>query len=97
MPRSKLEINIDILKVLANKGPLILTHVTYATSLNYNVVKEYLGFLVKQGLAEAQNVSKQRVVYLATEKGLKVLEYLRELRQVLPIVEEAQDNTPSID
>ena len=91
MRRSKLEMYVDILKVLAQRGPLKLTHVMYKANVNCSVLKEYLDFLIKQGLVEERIVGKQRVVYAATQRGVMVLKYFRELRQALPIVEEARN------
>jgi len=44
MRRSKLEMYIDILKVLAHRGPLKLTHIMYKANVNCSVLKEYLDF-----------------------------------------------------
>ena len=91
MRRSKLEMYVDIIKVLAQRGPLKLTHVMYKANVNCSLLKEYLDFLIKQGLVEERTVGKQRVVYAATQRGVMVLKYFRELRQALPIVEEARN------
>jgi predicted transcriptional regulator len=89
MRRSKLEMYVDILKVLAHRGPLKLTHVMYKANVNCSVLKEYMEFLIKQGLVEERTIGKRRVVYAITQRGVTVLRYFRELKQVLPIVEEA--------
>ena len=88
MRRSKLEMYIDILKVLAQRGPLKLTHVMYKANVNCSVLKEYMDFLIKQSLVEERTVGKSRVVYAVTQRGITVLKYFKELKQVLPIVEE---------
>ena len=93
MRRSKLEMYVDILKVLAHRGPLKLTHIMYKSNVNCCVLKEYLEFLIKQGLIEERAVGKERVVYAVTQRGITVLKYFKELKQVLPIVEEAQSHT----
>jgi predicted transcriptional regulator len=80
---------IDILKVLAHRGPLKLTHVMYKANVNCSVLKEYMDFLLKQGLVEERTIGKRRVVYAITQRGITVLKYFRELKLVLPIVEEA--------
>ena len=82
---------VDILKVLAHRGPLKLTHIMYKANVNCKVLKEYLDFLVGQGLVEERIVGKRRVVYTITQRGVTVLKYFRELEQVLPIVEEARN------
>ena len=89
--RSKLEMYVDILTVLAHRGPLKLTHVMYKANVNCSVLKEYLDFLIKQGLVEERTVGKRRVVYAVTQRGITVLKYFKELKQVLPIVEEARN------
>jgi predicted transcriptional regulator len=92
--RSKLEMYVDILTVLAQRGPLKLTHIMYKANVNCSVLKEYLDFLLKQGLIEERNVGKQRIVFAVTQRGITVLKYFRELKQVLPIVEEARSQVP---
>jgi predicted transcriptional regulator len=94
MRRSKLEMYVDILKVLAHRGPLKLTHIMYKANVNCSVLKEYLDFLIKQGLVEERVVGRRRVVYATTERGITVLKYFRELKEVLPIVEEARNQLP---
>ncbi len=91
MRRSKLEMYIDILSVLAHKGPLKLTHVMYKSNVNCGVLKECLDFLLKQGLVEERTLRKERVVYAVTQRGITVLKYFKELKQVLPIIEEARN------
>ena len=85
---------VDILSVLAHRGPLKLTHVMYKSNVNCSVLSEYLEFLLKQGLVEERNVKKNRTVYAVTQRGLTVLKLFRELKQVLPIVEEDKRQTP---
>lgn len=94
MRRSKLEMYIDILTVLAHRGPLKLTHVMYKANVNCSVLKEYLEFLLKQCLIEERIVGKARTVFAITPRGILVLKYFKELKQVLPIVEEARSQAP---
>jgi predicted transcriptional regulator len=79
---------IDILRVLAHRGPLKLTHIMYKANVNCNVLKNYVRFLISQGLVEERIAGKERRVYAVTQRGITVLKYFRELRQVLPIIEE---------
>jgi predicted transcriptional regulator len=83
---------VDILKVLARSGPLKLTHIMYKANVNCSVLKEYLDFLIAQNLVEEKTVGKKRIVYAITERGITVLKYFRELKSVLPIIEEARTN-----
>ncbi|MCK4669508.1 transcriptional regulator [Candidatus Bathyarchaeota archaeon] len=94
MRRSKLEMYIDILKVLAHRGPLKLTHIMYKANVNCSVLKQYLDFLIKQNLVEERMAGKRRVVYAITQRGITVLKHFRELKQVLPIVEESRNRMP---
>jgi predicted transcriptional regulator len=92
--RSKLEMYVDILTVLSHRGPLKLTHVMYKANVNCSVLKEYLDFLMKQGLVEERTVGKRRLVFAVTQRGIMVLKYFKELKEVLPIVEEARSQVP---
>lgn len=47
MKRSKLEMYMDILNVLAHCDPLKLTHIMYKANVNCNILKEYLDFLIR--------------------------------------------------
>ena len=94
MRRSKLEMYVDILKVLARHGPLKLTHIMYKANVNCSVLKEYLDFLIKQNLIEERTVRKKRIVYALTDRGITVLKYFRELKGVLPILEEGRSPQP---
>ena len=86
---------IDILKVLAQRGPLKLTHIMYKANVNCSVLKEYLDFLLKQGLVEERMAGKNKTVFAITQRGITVLKYFRELKQVLPIIEEARSRLPT--
>jgi predicted transcriptional regulator len=66
----------------------------YKANVNCSVLKEYLDFLIRQNLVEERTVGKRRVVYAVTQRGVTVLKYFRELKQVLPIVEEARNQAP---
>jgi predicted transcriptional regulator len=82
---------VDILAVLAHRGPLKLTHVMYKANVNCSILKEYLDFLMKQNLVEERVAGKRRVVFAITQRGIIVLKQFKELKEVLPIVEEARN------
>jgi len=94
MRRSKLEMYVDILKVLSQRGPLKLTHIMYKANVNCSVLKQYLEFLIQQNLVEERTVGKKRVVYAITHRGITVLKHFRELKTVLPIIEESRRLPP---
>jgi len=54
-----------------------------------------LDFLIEQELVEEKTVGKKRIVYAVSEKGLKVLKYFRELKVMLPVIEEGQSRVPA--
>ncbi len=93
MRRSKLETYVAILNVLAHRGPLKLTHITYKANVNCSVLKDFMDFLVKNDLVEKRLVKRSHAVFAITQRGVNVLKYFRELTQVLPIVEEARSQT----
>jgi len=99
MRRSKLEMYMDVLRVLARHGPLKLTHIMYKANVNCSVLKQYLDFLIRQNLVEEQILRKKRnttrIVYAVTERGRTVLKYFRELNSALQITEEA-NNIPAL-
>ena len=82
--RSKLEMNMDILRILASQGPRKLTQLIHKTDLSQSVLKQHLGFLIQQNLVEEQNLGKNKIFYAITERGLKVLNV------VVPIIEEVR-------
>jgi predicted transcriptional regulator len=86
MRRSKLEMYIAILNVLANKEPLKLTHIMYKTNVNCSLLKEDLEFLIKQNLVEKRIITKKHTIYAVTQRGINVLKYFREITKVLPII-----------
>ena len=93
MRRSKLEMYIGILNVLAHKGPLKLTHIIYKANVNCSILNEYLDFLIKQGLVEKRIIEKEHIVFKVTKRGINVLKYFHELTQALPIVEDPRKQT----
>jgi predicted transcriptional regulator len=96
MRRSKMEMQIDILRTLAQKGPLKLTHIMYKSNVNCCVLKEYLDFLTNHELVEEKTIKKEKIVYAITEKGLTVLKYFRELQIMLPLDDENKARIPAI-
>jgi predicted transcriptional regulator len=92
MRRSKMEMYIDILRVLAQHGPLKLTHVMYKANVNCSVLKENLEFLIAQNLIEEQVTVKRRnktkISYAITDKGRTVIRYFNEVNVALHITNE---------
>jgi len=83
--RSKLETHIEILKVLALNGSSNLSKIMDKANINRSVLKESLGFLIKQSLVEEQIIEKPSNIYAVTERGTNVLKYFREIPQAIPV------------
>ena len=94
MRRSKLEMYIDILRVLAQKGPLKLTHIMNRTNINCDLLKQHLTFLTRYSLVNEQRLLKTRVTYAITERGLTVLDYVKKLNKIFFLTEDAQIMLP---
>ena len=93
-----MEMYIDILKVMAQNGPMKLTHVMYKANVNCSVLKENLDFLLQQNLIEEQITVKKRnkikISYAVTEKGRNVIKYFNEVNKALRITTER--NIPAL-
>ena len=87
---------VDILSVLAHRGPLKLTHIMYKANVNCSVLSEYLNFLIEKELVEERKAQKNRTIYAITQRGVTVLKYFGELKQALPITEEDQRQVPPL-
>jgi predicted transcriptional regulator len=95
MRRSRLEISMDILEVLAFKGQLRLTHLMFKSNVNCCVLKEQLEFLIKNGLVE-EKMLRKRAIYAITSRGLQVLKTFREVKELFPPEEEERLQTPPL-
>ena len=70
MRRSKMEMHLDIIKTLAQKGPLKLTHIMYKANVNCSVLSEQLEFLMQQNIVQEKTLKKGKIVYELTEKEI---------------------------
>jgi predicted transcriptional regulator len=79
MRRSKLEMYVDILRFLAQRGPMKVTHIMYKVNICYIHLGKYLEFLEQQELVERRFLSRERVVFAITPKGQTALNSFRQL------------------
>jgi predicted transcriptional regulator len=79
--RSKLEIYIDVLKVI-NKGVYKPTRIMYGSNLSWKPLLKILDSLLEQGLVRIDE-TKKRSTYHVTEKGKNILNYLKEATALL--------------
>jgi predicted transcriptional regulator len=76
MHRPKLKIFIEILSILASRGPMKLTQLTTRVELNKTRLRKHLRLLKKRNLVERQNLGENKIFYVVTERGLKVLKVI---------------------
>jgi len=85
--RSKLEIQIEILRVLAHNGPLKTTQIMNKTDAGSGAKKPYLDFLVQRKLAKKKTSKrkgrKSTVSYAITAKGQAVVKHFEAVGKAL--------------
>ena len=92
MRRSKIEICIEILSILSQRGLSRITHIMYNSNTNCSLLKEILLFMIKQELVEEKSVGKDRVAYNITQRGISILNAFKELNQILPLIDETSNH-----
>jgi len=101
MRTSKLDRYLNILEVLVLR-PSKLNYIAHEAKIEHTLLKRHMDFLVSNGLVEKRRLSGRQVVYAINERGvsvfktLRALRYLEKLRASLPIIEEAQEITPTL-
>ena len=83
MNRSKLKICIEVLSILASRGPMKLTQLMTKVELNKTRLRQHLRLLKKRSLVERQNLGENKIFYVVTERGLEVLNVIG------PVIKEA--------
>jgi predicted transcriptional regulator len=73
MHRSKLKICVEVLSILASRGPMKLTQLMTKVELNKTRLRQHLRLLKKRDLVERQNLGENKIFYVVTERGLEVL------------------------
>ena len=79
--RSNIEIIADMLKI--GENGVGKTRIMYGANLSYSQIQKYLGFLVGQGFIDKMEVGNPAVTYKVTENGLKLLNTINRLREML--------------
>lgn len=85
--RSKFEIRLKILEAI-REGVDKPTRIMYASNLSWNPTKKILENLVENGLVTeicSTESKKSRRRYMITDKGVAVLDYLKNAKKILPI------------
>jgi len=84
MPKSKLEMYVDVLKIVAHEHSFE-TKIPEVLNIADKELKMCLTFLVKQGLLEKRRVRNCKRIYLITLDGVNVLKHFNELK-VRPVI-----------
>jgi predicted transcriptional regulator len=79
--RSRLELNLDVLKAIYN-GRQAPSRVVYAANLSYDRVVNCIEFLVEQNLVQRiEGITKKR--YTITDRGKNVINYFYEIEKLM--------------
>jgi len=81
--KSKLMICIEVLCTLVSNGPMKLTQLKDKFEMDESRLKPHLRLLWNRGLVEEENFGDNKIYYVVTERGLKVL------KVISPIIREA--------
>ena len=79
--RSNIEIIAEMLKIGENGAGK--TKIMYNANLSYTQIEKYLGFLISQGFIDKMEMGNPSVTYRVTENGLKLLESINSLMEML--------------
>ena len=84
--RSNIEIIAEMLKVGENGAGK--TKIMYNANLSYTQIQKYLGFLLSEGFIGKMEMGNPSVTYRVTESGLKLLESIDNLMEMLKLNED---------
>ncbi|MCH8864315.1 MAG: hypothetical protein IIB13_02975 [Chloroflexi bacterium] len=79
--RSDIEIIADMLKIGENGAGK--TKIMYSANMSYSQIQKYLGYLMGQGFISKMQMGNPSVTYQVTESGLKLLELITNLKEML--------------
>lgn len=79
--RSDIEIIADMLKV--GEDGAGKTEIMYSANMSYSQIQKYLGYLISRGFIDKMKVGNPCVTYRVTDSGLKLLEIINRLREML--------------
>lgn len=84
--RSDIEIIADMLKVGENGAGK--TEIMYSANMSYRQIQKYLGYLVAHGFIDRIKMGNPSVTYQVTENGVKLLEIISSLKEMLGMDDE---------
>ena len=83
--RSDIEIISDMLEVGENGAGK--TQIMYGANMSYSQIQKYLGFLTGHGFIDKMKMGNPSVTYQVTDSGLKLLELISNLKEMLGLDE----------
>ena len=83
--RSDIEIISDMLEVGENGAGK--TQIMYGANMSYSQIQKYLGFLMGHGFIDKMKMGNPSVTYQVTDSGLKLLELIDNLKEMLGLDE----------
>lgn len=83
--RSDIEIIADMLEVGENGAGK--TEIMYSANMSYSQIQKYLGYLLGHGFIDRMKMGNPSVTYQVTESGLKLLELISKLKEMLGLDE----------
>jgi len=83
--RSDIEIIADMLEVGENGAGK--TQIMYGANMSYSQIQKYLGFLMGHGFIDKMKMGNPSVTYQVTDSGLKLLELIGNLKEMLGLEE----------
>ncbi|MFO8143857.1 MAG: winged helix-turn-helix domain-containing protein [Dehalococcoidales bacterium] len=81
--RSSIEVIADMLRL----GEAGKTEIMYSANMSYFQLKKYLNFLLELNLIDRVTVGNPVVTYRVTRKGLKLLEHIDNILEILEFKE----------
>jgi predicted transcriptional regulator len=63
------------------------TEIMYSANMSYSQIQKYLGYLVAQGFIDKIKMGNPSVTYRVTDSGLKLLELINTLKEMLGLDE----------
>jgi predicted transcriptional regulator len=79
--RSDIEIIADMLEVGENGAGK--TEIMYSANMSYAQIQKYLGYLMAQGFVDKMKMGNPSVTYQVTDSGLKLLELIGRIKEML--------------
>ena len=84
--RSNIEIIAEMLKVGENGAGK--TRIMYNANMSYKQIQKYLGFLMGEGFIDKVEVGNTSVTYKVTDRGLKLLNSINNIMEMLGLDDE---------